>query len=56
MNFLNGYIIFSIITGLISLGNHLWKWKLDVFWIVAPVMFYILASVLVLMYKQSKKE
>lgn len=56
MKFLDGYIIATIITGLMSLGNRLWEWQLGLHYIIAPVVLYLFFSIMVLFYKQTKRK
>lgn len=54
MKFLDGYIIATVMTGSMSLGNQLWDWKLGLHYIVAPVVLYVLVSIVIVFLKQMK--
>lgn len=47
MKFLDGFIIATILTGIMSLLNYFNVWDLDVMWTLSPVIFLIVLSILV---------
>lgn len=54
MNFLNGYIVAIIVVGVFALLNDHLNWQINAWIIISPVMAYVLLSLIVLFFKQSK--
>lgn len=52
MKFLDGYIVATILTGIMSLMNYLNVWKLDVIWTLSPVIVYLVLSISVSIIKE----
>ena len=55
MKFLDGYIVTTILTGIMSLMNYLNVCDLDVMWTLSPVIFYIVLSISVSIIKEITK-
>lgn len=47
MKFLNGYIVATILTGIVSLLDYLNKWNINIIWIMLPVLVYLVIVILV---------
>ena len=56
MKFLDGYIVATILTGIMSLMNYFNVWELDVIWTLSPVIFYLVLSISVSIIKEITKE
>lgn len=51
MKFLDGYIIATIMTGILSLIDYSNEWRIDTIWIILPVIFYLILSIIIVTVK-----